>query len=110
MATLEPVLAKLRDYYKPKIRKASELKIELIENNIDPTRYFDTNKGEYINYVELVDRLSREWHDERKKIIDNAKKLAKEKGVVIMPEIEFPRPGRGCWGIPGVNDRININF
>ena len=101
ISTLYPVLNKLRDYYAPKIIKEQKIIDKLIENDLDASNYFDVNTGKYVDYYEKIKILDREWDKQRDNIIKNARRIAKEKGIIILPDLPnsgLPDGVIDCWG------------
>jgi len=99
MNTLYPVLNKLRDYYAPKILKERKIINRLIDNDIDPSNHFNVNTGKYIDYYENIKIIEKEWDKQRENIIKNARRLAHEKGIIILSNIPFLDDDIiDCWG------------
>jgi regulator of RNase E activity RraB len=100
--SLYSLLNILMDFYSPKILKEREIIGRLLENNVDPSNYFDLNRGIYIDYFENIKIIENEWGKQRDNLILNARKTAKEKGIVIIQQ-DITRSGLpegviDCWG------------
>jgi hypothetical protein len=101
ISTLYPVLNKLRDYYAPKILEEQKIIDKLTENDLDPSNHFNVNTGKYVDYYDKINILNKEWDKQRNNIIRNARRMAREKGILVIPDLQnngLPDGVIDCWG------------